>query len=386
MRSLWRRTFRKIIATRFCGVPRRRRHKASFIRTRPSWGLRATTFSHSASASCLPLEAVSDVFIFLSPLTSFTEIYSPYRKFIKYLMTFFLLTFFMYDCACRLNFFDAPPTGRLWPHLVLPWLHARSHREKCRRLFSAMYRPGSGRRHGEGTETLWSWCGAFWPVMKKITSGHAIDIFQIMLLRLCVMKLNSWPTILFTSWALAVRKLGSFVASNARQQQFTRFCVADAIRERVEELKSLAELLGMDEAAVISAATAYTASVTGTGEAASQPPCMEDHVKFSILSEAGTSPLTPLLIALLATQKVTAPTQKHRDAAKRALKALEAMNAVSGATRARLTSSAEYEAAASDLAVRELGLARTEVLLRLEVVRITKEANAHNKYVRGTRL
>ena len=138
------------------------------------------------------------------------EIYEPYRKFIKHLLEFYVLLTFMYDCACRFTMRGAaPPPGCSWPLFLLPWLHSRSHREKCQLLFSAMYRLNTGRRHGESTESLWSWCKAFWPLMEKMTSGHAIDFFQIMLLQLCSAKLENWPALIFTAWTIAVCKLGA---------------------------------------------------------------------------------------------------------------------------------------------------------------------------------
>ena len=146
------------------------------------------------------------------------------------------------------------------------------------------------------------------------------------------------------------------------------------------ELKGMAARLDLDEAALIKLGLEYKSSATAC-LAAVESPWRENHVKYSALMLAGISEPKPLLQALLAAQGVTAPSEKHRKQAAKALRAVESLHGVNATNRGVLSASSEYEDAAADLVSRELCDSRTEVVLRSEVVRRTREAaaEAHNK-------
>ena len=84
----------------------------------------------------------------------YDEIYKGTIKFDVKTLRFFYLD---YGCQYGRNVWTRIGRPRPeWLKIVVPWMHAHGHSDKCHALFSALYTEGAARCIGESMEQLWS--------------------------------------------------------------------------------------------------------------------------------------------------------------------------------------------------------------------------------------
>jgi hypothetical protein len=209
------------------------------------------------------------------------ETFLPYRILLKFLLAHYIIMFIMFDNGCRLgvSFMQqfADGLGGNVPLMLVGWMHARGHVERCRLRFSGLYHKLLGRTVGETTETLWS---KFlnWEITRKMSRARRHDFLECVLKRIADGMEERMPEMLFSSWAGVHKKLA-------------------VCRKKVADIEAEAESLNMS-VAELTAGTLEYVQAQRDGGATSGLIWEAELVKQYTLAKVGVSPETPLSLAL----------------------------------------------------------------------------------------
>jgi len=164
--------------------------------------------------------------------------------------------------------------------LIVGWMHANSHVERCRLQASGVFCKDIGRTVGEGTETLWSKFQN-WLITETMSAPHRHDFLELVLLRISKDMHDRFPHILMESWRGLLARLERTSA------------------ERVELLAQAAALQPpMSQDDLVTAGKAFKASITAPRALQWSPEA--ELARMLILARAGEERETALHKALFA--------------------------------------------------------------------------------------
>jgi hypothetical protein len=146
------------------------------------------------------------------------ETFLPYRILLNYILMHYIIQFILFDNGCRLSVSFlaefSEGLGANLPLMLVGWMHARGHIERCRLKFSGLYHQLLGCTVGETTETLWS---KFlnWEITRKMSRARRHDFLECVLKRIADDMSERMPEMLFSSWVVVHKKLAECKAKTA---------------------------------------------------------------------------------------------------------------------------------------------------------------------------
>lgn len=211
------------------------------------------------------------------------ETFLPYRILLEYLLMQYIIMFIMFDNGCRLSVSFiaqfAEGMGANLPIMLVGWMHARGHIERCRLQFSGLYHRLLGRTVGETTETFWA---KFlnWEITRKMSRARRHDFLECVIKRIADDIEARMPEMLFSSWTVVHKKLA-------------------VCKAKVATILGEAASLNVDQAELERCTLEYVAQHKKPGGGTAGLPWEAELVKQYELAKVGVAPETALSRALI---------------------------------------------------------------------------------------